>query len=339
MNSKQMRWISYIILAAMLLPLLTACSGSAEEVSTATEISSSSAQSASAPQSMSASSSASQSKSVTYSNATIEDVQPLFVLDENGNLTEYMYEKQMEEYIAELHLPEPDYLQMVNNEIPLQELLKKNPRKVSAENTWPLSFGLVNSVWYKNIDAYENNYSVNWIAKVIGFDITFTRTVGEFYDEQRNEQAIRMYTVFESEMGGYIYCFFNYYPESQYTLLRSTTYQPFAVSYDDVCTIEKGDDIKDLTQIEPFTLKIQRNLEDGMQGLYQIVIYLTNEKTHAISFDMEGKVQASSELEDNIVRNPWPAEYYGGGDGIVGDEFSPWNIYDFTILPQDYPPA
>ena len=212
MNSKQMRWISYIILAAMLLPLLTACSGSAEEVSTATEVSSSSAQSASAPQSMSASSSASQSKSVTYSNATIEDVQPLFVLDENGNLTEYMYEKQMEEYIDELHLPEPDYLQMVNNEIPLQELLKKNPRKVSAENTWSLSSGLVNSVWYKDIDAYENNYSVNWIAKVIGFDITFTRTVGEFYDEQRNEQAIRMYTVFESEMGGYIYCFFNYYP-------------------------------------------------------------------------------------------------------------------------------
>ena len=250
-----------------------------------------------------------------------------------------MYEKQMEEYIAELHLPEPDYLQMVNNEIPLQELLKKNPRKVSAENTWSLSSGLVNSVWYKDIDVYENNYSVNWIAKVIGFDITFTRTVGEFYDEQRNEQAMRMYTVFESEMGGYIYCFFNYYPESQYTLLRSTTYQPFAVSYDDVCTIEKGDDIKDLTQIEPFTLKIQRDLEDGMQGLYQIVIYLTNEKTHAISFDMEGKVQASSELEDNIVRNPWPAEYYGGGDGIVGDEFSPWNIYDFTILPQDYPPA
>ena len=92
--------------------------------------------------------------------------------------------------------------------------------------------------------------------------------------------------------------------------------------YDDVCTIEKGDDIKDLTQIEPFTLKIQRNLEDGMQGLYQIVIYLTNEKTHVISFNMEGKVQASSELEDNIVRNPWSAEYYGGGDGIVGDEFS-----------------
>ena len=84
MNSKQMRWTAYIILAAMLLPLLTACSGSAEEVSTATEVSSNSAQSASATQSMSASSSASQSKSVTYSNATIEDVPTTYYLDENG---------------------------------------------------------------------------------------------------------------------------------------------------------------------------------------------------------------------------------------------------------------
>ena len=338
MNSKQMRWISYIILAAMLLPLLVACSGRAEEVSTATEISSSSAQSASAPQSMSASSSASQSKSVTYSNATIEDVPVIMAEKENGDY-EYLYEKQKEKYEAEKDLAEPDYLAMADNESPLQELLKKNSKKVPASDTWGFSYGFYNSEWYKGVDYSENNHSINLIQKIIGFDVAFTRTVGEFYDEQRSEQAIRMYTVFESEAGGYIYCFFNYYPESQYTLVRGTTYQPFAVSYDDVCTIEKGDDIKDLTQIEPFTLKIQRNLEDGMQGLYQIVIYLTNEKTHAISFDMEGKVQASSELEDNIVRNPWPAEYYGGGDGIVGDEFSPWNIYDFTILPQDYPPA
>ena len=339
MNSKQMRWISYIILAAMLLPLLAACSGSAEEVSTATEVSSSSAQSASAPQSMSASSSASQSKSVTYSNATIEDVQPLFVLDENGNLTEYMYEKQMEEYIDELHLPEPDYLQMVNNEIPLQELLKKNPRKVSAENTWSLSSGLVNSVWYKDIDAYENNYSVNWIAKVIGFDITFTRTVGEFYDEQRNEQAMRMYTVFESEMGGYIYCFFNYYIKSQFTILRNTLYQPKAVSKDEVCNIKGGDSIWDLSQIEPFTLYIKSEIKSQIPGLYQRFMFLTNQTTYAISFDTEGNVVSAGTLENNVAMNPWPAEYYTAEENIVGDDTSPWNIYDFTILPQDYPPA
>lgn len=339
MNSKQMRWISYIILAAMLLPLLAACSGKTQEVSTATEVSSNSAQSASAPQSMSASSSASQSKSVTYSNATIEDVQPLFVLDENGNLTEYMYEKQMEEYIAELHLPEPDYLQMVNNEIPLQELLKKNPRKVSAENTWSLSSGLVNSVWYKDIDAYENNYSVNWIAKVIGFDITFTRTVGEFYDEQRNEQAMRMYTVFESEMGGYIYCFFNYYIKSQFTILRNTLYQPKSVSKDEVCNIKGGDSIWDLSQIEPFTLYIKSEIKSQIPGLYQRFMFLTNQTTYAISFDTEGNVVSAGTLENNVAMNPWPAEYYTAEENIVGDDTSPWNIYDFTILPQDYPPA
>ena len=33
-----------------------------------------------------------------------------------------------------------------------------------------------------------------------------------------------------------------------------------------------------------------------MQDLYQIVIYLTNEKTHAISFDMEGKYEIKVNL-------------------------------------------
>ena len=94
MNSKQMHWTAYIVLMAMLLPLLTACSGKPQEGSTATAASSGSAQSISATQSMSASSSASQSKSVTYSNATIEDVPTTYYLDENGYYV-YIYEEQM----------------------------------------------------------------------------------------------------------------------------------------------------------------------------------------------------------------------------------------------------
>ena len=81
MKSKQMHWTAHIVLIAMLLPLISSCSGKPQEGSTATEVSSGSAQSISATQSMSSSSSASQSKSVTYSNATIEDVPVPMVID------------------------------------------------------------------------------------------------------------------------------------------------------------------------------------------------------------------------------------------------------------------
>ena len=338
MNSKQMRWTAYIILAAMLLPLLAACSGKTQEVSTATEVSSSSAQSASATQSMSASSSASQSKSVTYSNATIEDVPVIMAEKENGDY-EYLYEKQKEKYEAEKDLAEPDYLAMADNESPLQELLKKNSKKVPASETFTFANSLMNSAWHKGVDYSENNYTMNWVKILCGVDITFVRTVGEFYDEQRNEQAIRMYTIFESEMGGYVYFFFNYYPESQYTRVRGSTYQPFAVSYDDVSGIKEGDNIEDLTQIEPFTLKIKNYIKNNVNAFYHCIILLSDTTVFYCYFHSDGSVSFVSREEDSIVGNPWWSEYCTVEDGVVGDEFSPWNIYDFTILPQDYPPA
>ena len=337
MNSKQMRWISYIILAAMLLPLLAACSGSAEEVSTATEVSSNSAQSASAPQSMSASSSASQSKSVTYSNATIEDVPVIMEID-----GEYLYEQELAEYYAEMGNPEPDYLQMVNNDAPLSDLLKTNHGKVSSGVTLTLSNSVYNVFWFAREDPspdakYELD-TVNLLQKLIGFDVAFARSTGEFFDENKNEQAIRMYTVLESEMGGYIYCFFNYYPESQQSRLRSTVYQPISMDYEDISGITGGENIADLIQIQPFTLRIQSVINQGISGLFWCIILLSDNTTFSISFDNDGTANPPQILEQNQADNPL-TEVAEGMIETVGDHTSPWNIYDFTILPQDYPPA
>ena len=197
MKSKQMHWMSYIILATMLLPLLTACSGKPQEGSTATEVSSSSAQSISATQSISVSSSASQSKSVTYSNATIEDVPVPMVID-----GDYLYQKELDAYNAEMGNPEPDYLKMVNNDAPLSDLLRTNRGTVSSGVTFSLSNSCYNLFWFAREDPdpaaeYELR-TVNLLQKLIGFDVAFTRSTGEFFDENRKEQAIRMYTVFES---------------------------------------------------------------------------------------------------------------------------------------------
>ena len=62
-------------------------------------------------------------------------------------------------------------------------------------------------------------------------------------------------------------------------------------------------------------------------------------RLHKTLFDTEGNVVSAGTLENNVAMNPWPAEYYTAEENIVGDDTSPWNIYDFTILPQDYPPA
>ena len=100
-----------------------------------------------------------------------------------------------------------------------------------------------------------------------------------------------------------------------------------------------GDSIWDLSQIEPFTLYIKSEIKSQIPGLYQRFMFLTNQTTYAISFDTEGNVVSAGTLENNVAMNPWPAEYYTAEENIVGDDTSPWNIYDFTILPQDYPPA
>ncbi len=84
MTSKQMHWTAYSVLIAMLLPLISSCSGKPQEGSTATEVSSGSAQSISATQSLSAFIFRVSVKSVTYSNATIERCANYYYLDENG---------------------------------------------------------------------------------------------------------------------------------------------------------------------------------------------------------------------------------------------------------------
>ncbi len=232
-----MHWTAHIVLIAMLLPLISACSGNPQEGSTATAASSGSAQSISATQSMSASSSASQSKSVTYSNATIEDVPVPMVID-----GDYLYQKELDAYNAEMGNPEPDYLKMVNNDAPLSDLLRTNCGTVSSGVTFSLSNSCYNLFWFAREDldpaAVYQVRTVNWVQKLIGFDVAFTRSTGEFFDENRKEQAIRMYTVFESEMGDISTVFFNYYPESRQSRLRSTVYQPIPVDYEDISGIK-----------------------------------------------------------------------------------------------------
>ena len=318
----------------MLLPLISACSGKPQEGSTASAASSGSAQSISATQSLSASSSASQSKSVTYSNATIEDVPVPMVID-----GDYLYQKELDAYNAEMGNPEPDYLKMVNNDAPLSDLLRTNRGKVSSGVTFSLSNSCYNLFWFAREDLDPAAvYQVRTVQKLIGFDVAFTRSTGEFFDENRKEQAIRMYTVFESEMGGYIYCFFNYYPESRQSRLRSTVYQPIPVDYEDISGIKGGENVKDLIQIQPFTLRIQSVIHQGIPGFFWCVILLSDHTTFSVFFDFEGNAYSPQILKQNQADNPF-TEVAEGTIETVGDYSSPWNIYDFTILPEDYPPA
>ena len=255
---------------------------------------------------------------------------------------DYLYQKELDAYNAEMGNPEPDYLKMVNNDAPLSDLLRTNRGTVSSGGTLSLSNSCYNPFWALREDldpaAVYQVRTVNWVQKLIGFDVAFTRSTGEFFDENRKEQAIRMYTVFESEMGGYIYCFFNYYPESRQSRLRSTVYQPIPVDYEDISGIKGGENVKNLVQIRPFTLRIQRIVHDEIQGLNWCVILLSDHTTFSVFFDFEGNAYSPQILKQNQADNPF-TEVAEGMIETVGDYTSPWNIYDFTILPEDYPPA
>ena len=84
----------------------------------------------------------------------------------------------------------------------------------------------------------------------------------------------------------------------------------------------------EMTAIKQKFQKLQQAYEDVQQTGYGIVMPDVEELT----------LEEPQILKQNQADNPF-TEVAEGTIETVGDYTSPWNIYDFTILPEDYPPA
>lgn len=213
----------------------------------------------------------------------------------------------------------------MDNDLPLTVLLKNQPL-VGTDETWLCSSLLC--------DNYTGGSFLS-IATVYGMteiDASFARKTGEFYNSTYSPaiKGERMYTVLESEMGGYVYCFFDYYPSlypKEYsTHMKAFVYVPEKLEYADFSQLKVGDSIDKVIDISAVTIYTKKScipfsiflLKDG-------VLYIRYDESQNIAFIYYGS--------DFKMSNPNDGNYEETADYMSPD----WRLYDFTILPQDYP--
>lgn len=211
--------------------------------------------------------------------------------------------------------------------------------KVLLERQSPLSkeitIGLLSTFYstdYVDTGNGITNTNLTAIKSRTGQDISFFRTGAEFYNSVYDEYGIRCYTVFETEMGGYIYIYFDWYPDLQEnnTKIRIVSYAPRVLCYKDIPKLDRWKDCpQKLSEVikedEYLTLLSKENAENGIFG-YAI-------HTLKDGFLFAGTASGTDcFLDGYILQN----SFVWDKATATGNEAD--NI-DFTILPQDYPPA
>jgi len=219
-----------------------------------------------------------------------------------------------------------DFMAMVDNESDLEDLLKKNNGKVDAGTTWLLSQKLYNITPLSSND--ETNMFIENIEDIIGIEFSFVRNKGLRYDEYEEKEYYALYTVLESELGGYLYCWFDYFPKQDYTFLRAVSYLDKELSYSDFANIVPGDSsIDDILEITDCVLALKENMEYFKYGSIVESRILCSDGLLLCLYDSNnGKIQ-------KIVLRDDFSDYW---ESI--NQSRPWYI-DMSILPQDYPPA
>lgn len=133
-----------------------------------------------------------------------------------------------------------------------------------------------------------------------------------------------LYTVFESELNGYIYIWFDYYPEDGTVFLKEITYLDKKLSSNDFVDIENLFDVAEITDsIKPLTYNIEA------YGSYQFCSKtLLIDGVLVVNYSKEYPYKIINKTLYNFSIPHYPPQYD-----------SAWINRNWTILPQDYPPA
>ncbi len=214
---------------------------------------------------------------------------------------------------------------LVDNETALSELLTKH-RKLTAEETY-LILNKATYTYGPDMMGYIIHTAINFTVPAVGQEIAFIRTTNNFInsDSRWSLNGTRCYTVFESELGGYVYIFFDWYPEDTglNTKLRRVFYCNGEYTTDDISTV-KGS-INKFVELYPEFKALEKMDEDGI--VVNINILLKDGAFIAGTYKgAKGEFMSDFLFEGNTV----PPENNSDNEA---------DILDITILPQDYPSA
>ena len=220
-----------------------------------------------------------------------------------------------------------DYTNLMDNETALSELLKRH-KKLSADETL-LLLNIPTYTYAPDAMGYIIHTTINLTIPAVGQNIEFIRTTNDFInsDSRWNSNGKRCYTVFESELGGYVYIFFDLYPDDvgMNTKLRRVLYYNYDYTTIDISSIQNSGSIKQFIELYPeFKSLDQIENEEAVVNISILLkdgVFIAGTNKAA-----EGEFVSSFLFEGNIV----PPD---NGRKNEADNL------DVTILPQDYPPA
>ncbi len=212
---------------------------------------------------------------------------------------------------------------MVDNTTDIAELAATQP--IDAQTTWILSYRQLDPAWYNFFHLHEFN---------TGNPVQFIRELDKkYYSDWLASEVQSGYTVFESEMGGYLYMFLRHHIESDEIQVKNVIYVTHRMSIEEFASLNVGDSIDNVAQIDPVAYYTKRNLE--LSTVSRNTYHLCTDGLLKIQYDMDSEDITIKEInlyEDFILPNLTCSD-----DPDIQN--STEKRYDFTILPQDYPPV
>ena len=211
---------------------------------------------------------------------------------------------------------------MVDNTTDIAELAATQP--IDVETTWLLCVGLFNN-------GHNNYFRLKDFN--IASQVKYVRELGESYDGGWVGSNVQPgYTVFESEMGGYLYMFMGYLTDTDEIQVKSTIYVSHRMNIEEFASLNVGDSIDKVAEIDPVAYYTKRNI--GTSAVSPASFHLCTDGLLEIVYDNEGDITIKEiKLYENFIRP---------NTSLIADSEEQQSLarrYDFTILPQDYPPV
>ncbi len=203
---------------------------------------------------------------------------------------------------------------LLDNESPLEKLTEK--MAISSASTWFM-------VPWLGITGYNGTSRVEQtLYPNVDSPIRFVRQIREYTQGDFTKKD--GYTVYKSELGGYVYIFLKHTVESGYTAALNAVYVPQYMEYKDFSDIKIGDSIDKVIAIDKGAEYVKVNSKKFM---FPYSYHLLADGVIYFEYDDNFNITEIFYGEDFIMPNNYL-------DDPTGDY-----AYNMTILPQDYPPA
>ncbi len=226
----------------------------------------------------------------------------------------FNYLKQNEQYIEDSFGTDIIYCEASDK----SSMLTNDNTVVSGNNVAYMLY----SVPFRDV-AMNGAFNLSFAEAQLNVDIKCARDTGIKVIPE--SEFTRMYSAIKCDAGGYVYVFFDSVNGGDFSTLKSIIYINKIYSYDEVSFIKEGTPISEVFDFSP-TLKY---CYEKQTSLYKDIIIPLTDGVMVLKADIsETKtILSANYYPDSIVPNP--SEFAQSED----------RAYNFTILPQDYPPA